>query len=84
MYICDPTLPPPVDDIIKGIFDSKRSRTSSKTLKHLTQIKEETWVLENNFFWRELLLCQDPLHTQWGERKEGKGRQQGLVCRTPT
>ena len=29
MYICDPTLPPPVDDIIKGIFDSKRSRTSS-------------------------------------------------------
>ena len=62
----------------------KRSRTSSKTLKHLTQIKEETWVLENNFFWRELLLCQDPLHTQWGERKEGKGRQQGLVCRTPT
>ena len=28
----------------------KWSRASSKTLKYPTQIKEETWVLENNFF----------------------------------
>ena len=28
MYIYDPTSPPPVDDIIKEVFDSKRSRTS--------------------------------------------------------
>ena len=28
----------------------KLKSASSKTLKHLTQIKEETWVLENNFF----------------------------------
>lgn len=37
--------------------------------EHLTQIKEETWVLGKQFFWRELLLCQDLLHTQWGEKE---------------
>lgn len=51
----------------------KRSRTSSKTLKLSTQIKEETWVLENNFF-GESCCCAKTYFTHNGEeRKKGKG-----------
>ena len=63
----------------------KRSRTSSKTLKHLTQIKEETWVLENNFFGESCfgapqvaLVVKNPL-AEAGDRRDlsslpGSGR----------